>query len=110
MARKNLVANPVQMDAIRKAVQQKKQAKEDKKAAKKEAKLARKASKKARKDKKRKRNDSDADDTESSESEPARQVFCKTASLNLVDNVFVFKSSHPCRLSSVFLPSESSPN
>ena len=67
MARKNLVANPVQMDAIRKAVAKKKEAKEERKAAKREAKAARKAAKKSKKDKKRKHEPSSPESDSSDE-------------------------------------------
>ena len=67
-SRKSIVANPVQMDAIKRQLLEKARARAAKKAAKAEAKAAKKAAKKAKKDKKRKRaaeessSDSDSDD------------------------------------------------
>ncbi len=52
LARKKIVSNPVQMDAIKKQIAAKQAAKMERKAAKKEAKTARKEAKAARKEKK----------------------------------------------------------
>ena len=73
MARKNIVANPVQMDAIKKKLQERAEAKAAKKAAKAEAKAAKKAAKKAKKEKKRKRVvESSSSDLDSEASEEDR--------------------------------------
>lgn len=74
MARKKIVANPVQMDSIRRSLAEKAKAKAAKKAAKAEAKAAEKAAKKAKKDKKRKR--AHVSESGSSDSEDDRCFLC----------------------------------
>ena len=52
LARKKIVSNPVQMDAIKKQIAEQQAAKAERKAAKKEAKAVKREAKAARKDKK----------------------------------------------------------
>lgn len=73
MARKKIVANPVQMDAIRRSLAEKAKAKAARKAAKAAKKAAKKA-KKEKKDKKRKKDATDSSDSDSG-SESDRQAF-----------------------------------
>ena len=73
MARKKIVANPVQMDAIKRSLMEKAQVKAARKAAKAEAKAAKKAAKKAKKEKKAKKSQKAAASSSESDSSDSEE-------------------------------------